>query len=297
MEAPEMVLMTQGINPAVKYSLRVLIVEDNPDDAAICQRLLRKTYSDARCEVVQTPEAFARQIRSTYYDVILADYALGSWTGIDAFNLTREAGRDIPFILVTGVLNDAQAIECVQSGITDYILKDHPERLPLAISRALEEKELLKEHKRAELALKESEAKFRALADAISAATFVEQGSQCCYANRPAEWMTGYDRDELAKMSFWNIVIPESRKSVFEKLTQRLDEHNVASRYELRIITKQRDPRWLDVTVGLFQLEGRLGTLITAFDISERKRQEKEILNLDPSQFSLVELPLLRCYQ
>lgn len=292
-----MALTANCINPAVKYSLRVLIVEDNPDDAALCQLLLKKTYSEARFDVVEKRENFARQIRSTYYDVILSDYALGSWTGVDAFNLTRKAGRDIPFILVTGVLDDARAIECVQSGITDYILKDHPERLPLAISRALEEKELLKEHKRAELALKESEEKFRMLADAISAATFIEQSSQCSYANRPAEWITGYGRDELVKMSFWGMVVPESRTSVFEKLSQRLDEDNVASRYELRILTKQRDARWLDVTIGLLQLEGRLGTLITAFDISERKRQEKETLNLDPGQFSLVELPLLRCYQ
>jgi PAS domain-containing protein len=121
-------------------------------------------------------------------------------------------------------LDDARAIECVQSGITDYVLKDHPERLPFAISRALEERELLREHRRAELALKESEAKFRTLVDSISAAAFIEQGSQCTYANRPAESVTGYGRDELVKISFWAMVIPESRKSVFEKLTERLDE-------------------------------------------------------------------------
>jgi PAS domain S-box-containing protein len=285
------------VNPPVRYSLRVLMIEDNPDDAALCGRLLRKTYSEIRCDVVQKPEEFSRKIRSNYYDVVLSDYSLGSWTGVDAFNLMQEAGRDVPFILVTGVLDDARAIECVQTGITDYILKDHPERLPLAISRALEEKQLLQEHKRAELALKESEAKFRMLANATSAAAFIEQGSQCSYANRPAEWITGYGREELARMSFWSMVIPESRKSVFEKLTQRLDEENVASRYELRILTKQRNARWLDVTIGLFQIEGSIRTLITAFDISERKRQEKETLNLDPGQFSLVELPLLRCYQ
>ena len=213
------------------------------------------------------------------------------------FQPDAKTRRDIPFILVTGVLDDQRAIECVQSGITDYILKDHPERLPVAISKALEEKELLKEHKRAELALKESEAKFRTLADAMSAGAFIEQGSQCYYANRRAEWITGYGCDELVKMSFWGMVVPESRKSVLEKLAERVDMDNVASRYELRVFTKQRDARWLDVTVGLFQLEGRLGTLITAFDISERKRQERVILNVDTNRFSLVELPLLRCYQ
>ena len=282
---------------AIKYSLRVLLVEDNADDAALCQRLLRKTYSEACCEVVQTPQEFSRQLRSTYYDVILSDYALGSWTGVDAFRIMRDVGRNIPFILVTGVLGDEQAIECVQSGITDYILKDRPERLPIAISRALEEKELLEEHKRAERALKESEAKFRMLADAISAAAFIEQDSLCSYVNRPAERITGYSREELKRMNFWSMVMPESRHSVIEKLAQRVDSDRVASRYELRIVTKQRALRWLDVTIGMFQFGGGTGTLITAFDISERKRQEKETLNLDPGHFSLVELPLLRQYQ
>ncbi len=286
-----------SVSPSIKYSLRILVIEDNPDDAALCQRLLRKTYPEACCKVVQAPEEFSRQIRSSYYDVILSDYALGSWTGIDAFNLMRETGRDVPFILVTGALDDARAIECVHSGITDYILKDHPERLPLAISRALEEKELLREHKRAELALKDGEEKFRMLADAISAGAFIEQESRCFYANGPAERITGYDRNELLKMSFWDLLVAESRNSVIENLTQALDDERSMFRYELRMVTKQRDSRWLDVTIGLLSLEGGPSALITAFDISERKRQEIEILKLNPDYFSLVELPLLRCYQ
>lgn len=281
----------------VACSLRVLLVEDNPDDAALSERLVRKTYPQAHCDVVRTPEDLSRQLRGTYYDVILSDYNLGFWDGLDAFKLMRKSGRDVPFILVTGALDDSRAIECVKIGITDYILKDRPERLPFAITRALEEKELLEEHKRAEQALKNSEAKFRALADAISAATFVEQGLRCSYANRPAEQITGYGRDELSQMNFWSMVEAESRDAIVEKIVQRLYTNQVASRYDIRIRTKQRDVRWLDITVGNFELERETGTLITAFDISERKRQEKEILNLDPDRFSLIELPRLRCYQ
>lgn len=276
---------------AAKYGLRVLLVEDSPDDAFLSERLVQKAYPEAHCEVVGTLEEFSRRMRSTYYDVVLSDYALGSWNGVDAFKLMRHAGRDVPFILVTGALDDDRAIECVKSGITDYILKDHPDRLPLAIARALEERELLAEHKRAEQALQNSEAQFRMLAEAISAAAFIEQDSRCSYANLSAERITGYDRNELVKMSFWGMLVPESRDSVIEKLAHRPKGEHLASRYELRMLTKRREERWLDVTVGTFQFEQRLGCLITAFDISNRKRQEKEILNVDPSRLSHVELP------
>lgn len=110
LEGVPMPPIAHSSNSALKCSLRVLLVEDNPDDAALSQRLLRKTYPDLRCEIVQTPQEFSRRIRSTYYDVVLADYALGPWTGIEAFNLMRKAGRDTPFILVTGALDDARAV-------------------------------------------------------------------------------------------------------------------------------------------------------------------------------------------
>lgn len=289
--------VAHNTNSAIKCSLRVLLVEDNPDDAALSQRLLRKTYPDLRCEIVQTPQEFSRRIRSTYYDVVLSDYALGPWTGIEAFNLMRKAGRDTPFILVTGALDDARAVECVKSGVTDYILKDRPERLPIAISRALEEKVLLEEHNRAERALKDGDAEFRALTDSISAAAFIEQGPGCSYVNSPAERITGYARNELVNMSFWTIVTPESRNVAIEKAADQLDKGDAASRYELRILTKQRYARWLDVTVSRFHRGANLKSLITAFDISDRKRNEHEILNVDPDRFSFVELPRLRCYQ
>jgi two-component system cell cycle sensor histidine kinase/response regulator CckA len=261
------------------YPLTILFVEDNPDDVELSLRVLSQAQFAIRYHAVKTAEEFLHQIRTCYYDIILADYNLGPWTGLDALHLIQKEGRDIPFILVTGALGDERAIECIKSGITDYVLKDHLNRLTVAISRALEERELLEEHRRAERALRESEAKFRMLAESIPAATFIEQGTVCRYVNRAAENITGFSSEELLSMNFWELVLPASRKAVMGQCMP-LGNYRSPSRYVVQIRTKRREIRWLDVTVGMFQLEGGLAALITAFDITDRRRHEHQIRKL-----------------
>ena len=250
--------------------LTVLFVEDNPDDVELSLRVLAQAEFEVRSDVVKTPEEFVHQVRTCYYDVVLADYNLGFWTGLDALDLMWDEGRDIPFILVTGALGDQRAIECIRKGITDYILKDRLDRLPVAIARAQEEKMLRNEQHRVQVALQENEAKFRALAEVIPMATFMEQGTHCRYANRAAERITGYSQEELQGMSFWQLILPESREGIFRRGPGLVDRDWSESRHEVKIRTKDNQTRRLDVTVRMFHLDGRLAALITAFDISER---------------------------
>jgi PAS domain S-box-containing protein len=263
--------MTQSTSFAPRFPLSVLFVEDNPDDVEISLRVLTRAQLEVRYDVVSTRQEFLSKIRTSYYDVILADYNLGPWTGLEAFELMLQERHDVPFILVTGALGDQKAIECVKRGVTDYILKDQLDRLPVAISRAQEERFLRNEHLRSQAALEESEAKFRALADAIPMATFIEQSTHCHYANQAAERITGYSQEELLAMNFWQLILPDSRQSL--TTVQNFQDRDWAdSRHELKILTKDGQIRWLDVTVGMFQLHGSLAALITAVDVTHQKR-------------------------
>jgi PAS domain S-box-containing protein/diguanylate cyclase (GGDEF)-like protein len=264
---------------------KVLLVEDSADDAELCLRTLRKAQSEVRCDVVKTLEEFSDRLRTNTYDIVLADYALGMWTGVDALNIMRNKGQEIPFILVTGAIGEQEAVECIKRGMADYILKDRLERLPVAILRALEQKSLRDERQRAEQSLRESEEQFRTLAEAIPAATFVEQETHCRYVNSAAEKITGYGREELLAMNFWELVHPDSKKVVIDQETMRLNNEESASRYEIKIITKTSEVRWLDVTVGTLRRNGRLAALITAFDITEQRRatgKDSELIIGDP---------------
>jgi len=266
---------------APRFPLSVLLVEDNPADAELCLRALDKSQFEIRCDLVKTADEFIDRLRDATYDVILSDYNLGNWTGMDALDLLRKEECDVPLILVTAALGDETAIECVERGVADYVLKDRLDRLPAVISKVLEEKGRRYERRCADRSLQENEAKFRALAEAIPTAVFIEQGTLCRYVNRAAECVTGYAREELLSMNFWSLILPSSRKALTQQAANRTEnDEQSASRYETRITAKNGQVRWLDVTVGALRMDGKLAALISAVDITDRKRTELRIPTL-----------------
>ncbi len=130
--------------------LRVLHIEDNELDAELISQALRRGSFSASVVVVQEEAEFERELRAHRPDIVLADYNLPQWKGIDALHVLRRAGLDIPLILVSGALGDITAVECIKQGATDYVLKDGLARLPEAVRRALQERRLLGLRRQAE---------------------------------------------------------------------------------------------------------------------------------------------------
>jgi signal transduction histidine kinase len=130
--------------------LRVLHVEDNQLDAELVAQALRKGGFSVSMVVVQAEAEFERELRLQHPDVVIADYNLPQWKGMDALEVLRREGLEIPLILVSGALGDITAVECIKRGATDYVLKDGLARLPEAVRRALQEKRLLRLRRQAE---------------------------------------------------------------------------------------------------------------------------------------------------
>ena len=128
--------------------LRALIVEDQPADIELMQRALREAGFDVQGDCVQDEEAFQDAVQKNSYDIVLADYNLPQWNGMEAVAVLRQQGLDIPVILVTGALGEIKAVECLRDGAADYILKDHLARLPGSVRRAVQEKKLREDNKR-----------------------------------------------------------------------------------------------------------------------------------------------------
>ncbi|HMH08972.1 MAG TPA: ATP-binding protein [Terriglobales bacterium] len=130
--------------------MRILLVEDSPFDVELVLRALWKGGFHVSSDVVQTVDDFRRRIQATSYDVILADYNLPQWSGMEALAILQRENLDVPLIVVTGYLGEEKAVECVKQGATDCVLKDRLGRLALSVRRALEEKRLREQRRASE---------------------------------------------------------------------------------------------------------------------------------------------------
>ena len=151
-------LLTQ--NPdAVPRVFRLLFVEDSPEDLELIQRELHKGGLEFQGEVVCRREDFARRISEASFDIVLSDFRLPGWSGLDALQELRSRGLETPFLLITGTLGEEKAVECMRRGANDCIMKDRLARLPLAMKQAIEGSELRERQRRIAEELWSSETK------------------------------------------------------------------------------------------------------------------------------------------
>jgi len=123
----------------VNRPLRLLLVEDSDDDAALITHELRRGGYKAACLRVETREAFRSALASREWDIIVSDYALPGYSGLQALADLQATGKDIAFILVSGTVGEAGAVAAMKAGAHDYVLKGDLSRLPLAVEREVRE--------------------------------------------------------------------------------------------------------------------------------------------------------------
>lgn len=133
--------------------LRILLLEDSALDAELVTEALIDAGLAVSIERVVSADDFTRAVRDESWDLILADYLLPGFNGLNALEIALEIARATPFVFVSGALGEEVAVEALKRGATDYVLKDKLDRLPATVLRALAEAQAQGEKRRAQDAL------------------------------------------------------------------------------------------------------------------------------------------------
>ncbi|HKX43827.1 MAG TPA: response regulator, partial [Burkholderiaceae bacterium] len=119
-------------------AIRILIVEDSEDDARLAVRMLRRGGFEPVYRRVQDAENLVAAIGQERWDAVISDFRLPSFSGVQALNVFRSFGLDIPFIFVSGTIGEETAVEAMKAGASDYVMKQNLARLVPALERELE---------------------------------------------------------------------------------------------------------------------------------------------------------------
>jgi PAS domain S-box-containing protein len=179
--------------------LKVLLVEDNPDDALLLERHLRRNGFAPEITRVETAGEMQIALQALLLpDVVLADYNLPRFSGPAALQLLRTFGVDIPFIMMSGAVSEETAVESMRAGAQDYIGKQNLARLIPALERELKEVTARRRRVAAELALRASEDRFHRLVEAMPLSLLISTASgRIVYANSAAERLLGYSPGDI----------------------------------------------------------------------------------------------------
>jgi len=128
----------------MKDELNILLVEDNSMDVGLLKRTLILEFKNLHFCVIQTEKEFLLEIEKDY-DLVISDYALPRFNGKEALRLRNKINPLIPFIIVTGSMNEETAVECMKAGADDYVIKEHIKRLAQAVKRAITQKQMERE--------------------------------------------------------------------------------------------------------------------------------------------------------
>jgi diguanylate cyclase (GGDEF)-like protein/PAS domain S-box-containing protein len=266
-----------------KNVTRILYVEDDPRLARLLQKSLQR-----RGYIIDTAadgEVGLTKLATTHYDLLLVDYEMPFFGGLDVIRALAKKGTVVPTIMVTGQGNEEVAVEALKLGAKDYIVKDvemkYLELLPIVIDRVLYQQHLLNERKQMAAAVQESEERYRLLVDLFPDGIAVHAGGKFVFLNPAgARFLGAASPDQLIGTSIMDVVHPDFRQIATERVRLMEQSKNCAPWIEEKFI--RLDGREIDVEVSGVSLtyEGQPAVQQIFRDISERKVVEKRLQRL-----------------
>jgi PAS domain S-box-containing protein len=252
--------------------LCVLIVEDSEDDALLLVRELRRGGYEPLFKRVETAAAMSAELKRREWDIVISDYVMPKFGGIEALRVLKDRGIDLPFIIISGKIGEETAVEAMKAGAHDYFMKDNLARLVPAIQRELEEAVVRRERKLADEALQQQAQIIDQIHDSVVSTDL--EGRVRSW-NRGAERLFGYSAKEALGKHI-SFVYPEDEHEFLQqeviKPLKKKGEHEI----EVRVRKKSGEDFYVHLSLSVLRdREGSVAGMISySMDITDRKRAE-----------------------
>ena len=252
--------------------LRVLMVEDSEDDALLLHRELRRSGYEPVLKRVETSESMRKELEQREWDVVISDYVMPTFSGLEALTVLKESGFDVPFIIVSGKIGEDIAVDAMRAGAHDYILKGNLARLVPAIERELREAKTRRARKRAE----EERIRLAAAVEAAGDAVFISDPRGIIqYVNPAFEKITGYTRDEVVGQDLHFLGIDQSDDPCSRGMREAMREEGA---WTGRITSRKKDGTLYEEECTFSPIYDSSGEIINFVflrrDITEKLRLE-----------------------
>lgn len=258
--------------------LRILLLEDLRSDAEVIALQLRKLQYEREIKVVTNRNDFIASLEEFEPHIVLSDYSLPQYTGMDALLHVRQNNPYLPFIICTGSMNEEIAVACIKAGADDYVLKDSLGRLCSAVQSALVAKHNLHAKDLAVAELQESEANIRAIATHAPDTIYkVDPSGRIVFSSRLFDPNENWGQ---VGGLITDMVYPADRQALHEALERSLSNTETAS-LELRANTAGEDERWLFFRIGPVTGGSPRALVCIVNDITSRIFAERETKELN----------------
>lgn len=259
-----------------KEKLKFLILEDYKPDAELNIMYLKKEKLDFDYEVVVGEKDFKQQIIDFKPDLILSDYSLPQYDGMRALQFVANHYPEIPFIMVTGSLDEETAVECMKQGAWDYVIKEHLVRLGPAVKNSLLRRKQILEKKAAEAARKISERKFEQFADLLPEIVCeTDLTGNLTYTNKKSFDTFGYTEQDFKQgINIFDIIVPKQRTRTLQNMKLLMD--NKLTRSDEYLVQRKDGtafPAIIHANVNI-QNSKPVGMRAVVVDITEQKKNE-----------------------
>lgn len=259
--------------------IKVLLVEDNANDAELVLRVLRKGGFEPDAVRVEDEADYGAKLGSEF-DLILSDYELPQFNGLRALELLGERQIDIPFIIVSGAMGEDYAVAALRGGAADYLLKDRLTRLPMAVTQALEQKRLRGEQRRLHATLRENEELYRTVVTASPDAIVVMgTAGEIQFASNRAREMFGFPPTApVAGRSVMEWLVPGERERARANIARILREGQVGAN-EYTLVRVDGSTFQGEINAALMQdAAGQArGIVLVTRDVTERRKAESAL--------------------